>query len=81
MVEIDDDIRLRDIEPEWESTPADFRLATVVATFAEVLRDNPYADDVDIDDLVDEADRLADELDTDEVDDLAFLIDEAAQLR
>lgn len=81
VVEIDDDIRLRDIEPEWTSAPADFRLATVVATFAEVLRDNPYADDVDIDDLVDEADRLADELDTDEVDDLAVLIDEAAQLR
>ena len=81
VVEIDDDIRLRDIEPEWASVPADFRLATVVATFAEVLRDNPYADDVDIDDLVDEADRLADEIDTDEVDDLAALIDEAAQLR
>ena len=81
VVEIDDDIRLRDIEPEWASAPADFRLATVVATFAEVLRDNPYADDVDMNDLVDEADRLADELDTDEVDDLAVLIDEAAQLR
>ena len=81
VVEIDDDIRLRDIEPEWDSTSADFRLATVVAAFAEVLRDNPYADGVDIDDLADEAELLAEEVDSDEVDDLAFFIDEAAQLR
>jgi Ca-activated chloride channel family protein len=78
--EIDDDIRLRDIEPDWRSTAPDFRLATVAATFAEVLRANPYADEVDLDDLADEADRLADELRLDAVDELAELVDAAARL-
>ncbi len=81
VVEIDDDIRLRDIEPEWTDTPDDFQLATVVAAFAEVMRDNPYADSVDIDDLSREAEHLADMFDDDDVDDLAALIDHAAQLR
>jgi Ca-activated chloride channel family protein len=79
--EIDDTIRLRDVEAAWSDTPVDFQLATVVATFAELMRDNPYADRVDIDDLSDEADHLADALDDPDVDDLATLIDDAAQLR
>jgi Ca-activated chloride channel homolog len=81
VIEIDDEIRLRDIEPDWTETPADFQLATVVAAFAEVMRDNPYADRVEIDDLADEADRLADEFDTRDVDDLADMIARAAELR
>lgn len=76
--EIDDDMRMRDIEPDWSATPDDFQLATVVAAFAEVMRDNPYADGVDIDDLAAEAERLADDVDSDEVDELAELIDAAA---
>jgi Ca-activated chloride channel family protein len=78
--EIDEDIDLRDIEPRWSDTPDDFQLATVAVTFAEKLRDNPYADDVDIDALAEEAARLADELDNDEVDELADLIERAAEL-
>ncbi|MEM1332206.1 MAG: von Willebrand factor type A domain-containing protein [Actinomycetota bacterium] len=74
VTEIDDDIDMRDIEPEWSRTPDDFQVATVVATFAEKLRDNRYADDVDIDDLSEEAERLADRMRTDEVDELADLI-------
>ncbi len=81
VIEIDDDIDLRDIEPEWTRTPADFRLATVVATFAEIMRDNPHADDIDIDDLADEVDRLADDMNDRDVDDLADLIELAATLR
>ena len=80
VVEIDDDLRLRDIEPDWASAAPDFRVATVVATFAEVMRANPYADGVDIDDLAEEADRLADEIGTREIDDLADLIHRAADL-
>lgn len=80
VIEIDEDIDMRDIEPVWAETPADFQLATVVATFAEKVRDNPFADDVDIDDLATEAARLADVLDTDEVDELADLIELAARL-
>jgi Ca-activated chloride channel family protein len=81
VVEIDDEIRLRDIEPDWAKTAEDFQLATVVAAFAEVMRDNPYADAIDIDDLSDEADHLADLFDEDDIDDLADLIEHAAQLR
>ena len=80
VTEIDEDIDLRDIEPEWTDTPDDFQLATVVVTFAEKLRDNPYADDVDMDNLAEEVERLADVLDDDEVDDLADLIERAADL-
>ncbi len=80
VTEIDEDIDLRDVEIDWASTPDDFRLATVVAVFAEVLRDNPYADDVEMASLVAEAERLADEMDDDDVDELASLIDEAADL-
>jgi Ca-activated chloride channel family protein len=79
--EIADEIRLGDIEDDWADTPLDFQLATVVATFAEVMRDNPHADRIDIDDLSDEADHLADALDDRDVDDLAALIEHAAQLR
>ena len=78
--EIDEDIDLRDIDPRWTDTPDDFRLATVVVSFAEKLRNNPYADDVDMDDLAAEVRRLADELDTDEVDELADLVELAADL-
>ncbi len=80
VTEIDEDIDLRDIEPRWGDTPDDFQLATVVVTFAEKLRDNPYADDVDVDDLAEEARRLADELEIDDVDELAALIERAADL-
>ncbi len=76
--EIDEDIDLRDIEPRWSDTPDDFQLATVVVTFAEKMRDNPYADEVDMDDLAVEAERIADAVDTDEVDELAELIQQAA---
>ncbi|MDJ0770078.1 MAG: von Willebrand factor type A domain-containing protein [Ilumatobacter sp.] len=80
VIEIDEDIDLRDIEEDWRDTPEDFQLATVVTVFAEVLRDNPYADRIDIDDLVEEADRLADELNDRDVDELADLIELAADL-
>ena len=81
VVEIDEDIDLRDIEERWGDTELDFQLATVVAVFAEMMRDNPYADDLDIVDLIDEVDRLADDLDDPDVDDLADLIRRAAELR
>jgi Ca-activated chloride channel family protein len=80
VIEIDEDIDLRDVEERWDATALDFQLATVVAVFAEIMRDNPYADDLDLDDLVDEVDRLADDLDDRDVDDLADLIERAADL-
>jgi len=75
VIEIDDDIDMRDIEPDWNDTTDGFQVAVVAATFAEKLRDNRYADEVDIEDLAEEADRLANRLDTGEVNELADLID------
>ena len=80
VIEIDDDIDLRDVEEQWGDTTIDFQLATVVAVFAEVMRQNPYADQIDIDDLVDEVDRIADEMNDRDVDDFADLVERAADL-
>lgn len=74
ITEIAEDIDLDVIERQWTRTSDSFQLAVVVATFAEVLRDSPFADHIDLDDLEDEADRLADRLDTREVEDLADLV-------
>ena len=79
-IEIDDAIDLRDVEERWGDTAIDFQLATVVAVFAEVMRENPYAERIDIDDLVDEVDRIADEMNDRDVDDFADLVERAADL-
>ena len=62
------------IEPSWTRTSDSFQLAVVVATFAEVLRDSPFADDIDLDDLEDEADNIADRLDIRAVEEFADLV-------
>ncbi len=81
VIEIDEDIDMRDIDAGWSGTATDFKQATVVATFAELMRDNPYADDVDIDDLADEANALAIEVDTDEFDGFVDMVELAADYR
>jgi Ca-activated chloride channel family protein len=80
VIEIDEDIDLRDIEARWHDTPEDFQLAVVVVTLSEKLRDNPYADKVDMDDLATEAERLADDMRLENVDELARLVEIAADL-
>lgn len=80
VTEIDEDIDMRDLEERWTSTPWDFQQATVVATFAEILRDNPYADDVDLEALSDEVDSLSRDIDTDEFDEFADMVEEALRL-
>ena len=80
VIEIDDDIDLRDIDEEWLDTRIDFQLATVVAVFAELMRDNPYAERIDIRDLADEAARIADEMNDRDVDDFVDMIERASDL-
>jgi Ca-activated chloride channel family protein len=46
------------IAPRWSDTDEDFRLAVVVATFAEVLRESPFAADINLSQLVVEAEAL-----------------------
>ena len=81
VLEIDEDIDMRDIDARWTDTAADFQQATVVAAFAEILRDNPYADAVSLESLVEEADALAREIDTDEFDAFADIVEQAERLR
>ena len=77
--EIDEDVDLRDIEPDWRAVPADMQQAVVVAALAEVLRDSPFADDIDLDDLYDEARSVASDIDTDRFDEFVDLVDEVTQ--
>lgn len=80
VIEIDQDIDLRDVEPNWNDTSDDFQLATVVTAFGEVMRDNPYADHVSLSNIHVEAERVADKLDDDKVDELVDLLQTARQL-
>ena len=79
-VEIDTDIDVNDIEEDWFDTSDGFQLATTVAAWAEVLRGSPYADEVDMDAIAEEAQRLDDELDTAQSRELADLTDRTAAL-
>jgi len=74
VIEIDEDIDLRDVVETFGETAVDFQLATVVTAFAEVMRDNPYADNVDLSDIYVEAGRVADRMDTDQTDELVELL-------
>ncbi len=80
VTEIDENISMRDIEEDWTDTDETFRLATVVTSFAELLRDSPYADAIDYDQLVTEASALADDLGGDDLDQLVDLLAEADRL-
>ena len=62
------------VEDRWIDTDDDFRLAVTVAALAEVLRESPYAEEIDLDDVAEEVDALADSA---SVRDLAELIDDA----
>ncbi len=83
--EIRDGIDPRDLTDSWGATADDLKLATLVATFAEVSRDNDHAAGVELDDLVVEIERLADDLDRrdpdhDAVEELLDLVEAAARL-
>ncbi|MFN3219771.1 MAG: von Willebrand factor type A domain-containing protein [Acidimicrobiales bacterium] len=80
ITEIDVDIEVGDIVGSWGDTADDLRLAVVVAAFAEILRDSPYRGWVDLEDLENEAERLADRLESTDVDELADMIEAAQRL-
>jgi len=80
VIEIDEDIDLRDMSATFGDTAADFQLATVVTAFGEVMRDNPYADNVDLSNIWVEASRVAERIDTDQADELVDLLEIAQDL-
>ncbi len=81
VIEIDEDIDMRDLEGEWADTEESLQLATVVASYAEVMRQSPFADDIDLDQIEVEAQRLAELFDDDLVDDFADLVADTIRLR
>ncbi len=52
------DIDASDIEDRWTDTDEDFRLAVTVAAFAEILRESPFADEVTLEEVAEEAENL-----------------------
>ena len=65
------------VEDRWSNTDDDFRLAVTVAALAEVLRESPFAEDIDLEDVAQEIDNLGS---SSALDDLADVIDSARQL-
>jgi len=80
VIEIDDEIELRKVEPSFTDTSGSFQLATVATAFADVLRDNPYADDVELRNVSVEAWRLADRFGGEDSLALAEAVDRAVQI-
>lgn len=79
LTEIETRVELSDIEPSWNRTSKEFRLATTVATFAEQLRHSRYADDISTEAVVTEAANLAREINNDDVWEFADLVAKAAR--
>lgn len=67
------------ISDRWSQTSDDFRLAVVVATFAEVMRESPFAADIELSQIAIEAEALQSR--SGNVAELAELIRIAEQLR
>ena len=76
--EVSRNVGASQINPNWAETRVDFRQAVVVATFAEVLRDNPFADGVSMETLRNEAWSLADETADYEYNEFAQLVEIAS---
>ncbi len=78
--EIEHPVYARDIEGEWREAPAALRLATLAATFGEVLKGSYWAKDVDPALLSRRIDALASARRNADVDELAAMARQAARL-
>jgi Ca-activated chloride channel family protein len=75
-------VRAGDLSSRWSETRLQFRLAATVAAFAEILRESPWAADVRLRDVADEARALAGAFEDDpQVTELAELVDWADRIR
>jgi Ca-activated chloride channel family protein len=78
--EIEHAVYARDLVSEWNEAPRALRLATLAATFGEVLKRSYWAKEVDADLLARRIDALARETRSAEVDELARLARQAARM-
>ena len=67
------------IEDNWSDTRDDFRLAVTVASFAEILRESQFADEIDLEQVAEEARALRDR--GEDIDVLIEMIERADDLR
>lgn len=80
VVEIDRSIEVRDLHSSWDRAPESLRLATLVATFAEVLKDSFWAKNVSPTDLAGRVRALAEDRADARLDELSALVRAAAPL-
>ena len=72
-IEIDEGIDLLDVALRWMDTTPHFRLSTTVAAWADVLRGSPFAEQVSLRALAEEAELIDDELRTAQTEELVRL--------
>ena len=72
-IEIDEGIDLLDVALSWMDTTPHFRLSTTVAAWADVLRGSPFAEQVSLRALAEEAELIDDELRTAQTEELVRL--------
>lgn len=80
VIEIDEDIELRDVAEDWDDTTDSLKAATVLAAFAEIMRGSDFVSEFNLDDVAEAADELSDLLDDRNWDDIADVIAHAARL-
>lgn len=80
VVEIDRSIEVRDLHASWDRAPESLRLATLVATFAELLKESYWAKEVSPQDLVRRIAALADDRDDVRTRELSAFVRAAAPL-
>lgn len=80
-VEIEHDLRARDLERTWEQASPSLRLASLVAEYAEILKGSYWAKTGDMNDVLRRARELAPEFEGDDrVADWIGLVEAAAEL-
>jgi Ca-activated chloride channel family protein len=80
VVEIDRSIEVRDLHSSWDRAPESLRLATLVATFAELLKESYWAKEVSPKDLERRIAALADDRDDVRTRELSAFVRAAAPL-
>ena len=80
MREVAGEIMAESLAESWKDADPRFRLAASVAAYAEALRDGQDRGEYRLDQVADEVDRLADQLDDPDVEELLRLIDRSIRL-
>lgn len=78
VTEIAQDLNTGDLGTTFENMSARYQLSVLVAQYAEVLRQSPWAEDVTLEQLAVRIERLAPQLDDEDVHEFAVLVGQAS---